>query len=211
MSAFTWQVLEGLELGYVAFGIGGALGERRRTYTEFSLAAKVTRATYTAPDGQQCIGYAGKLGDFGLLSGSWADYVPAQHEALAKPKAIVSEETDGQAMYDSANSIPSVYSQLAADIYPALASRHLPLRTPFACALRFNKFVAYASAGDAKHDREAKGEYPPPLLTREDALALVATLHRIGGSDGFSSYPEIRTKLLGFASKVEAAAGALPK
>ena len=95
------MLLEGVQLGYVAFGIGGALGERRRTHTEFSLAAKVTKACYLDPASQAVLtGYAGKLGDFGLGSGSWADYDPQQHEAQARPKVIMSDETDGEAMFE---------------------------------------------------------------------------------------------------------------
>jgi len=94
------MVLEGLSHGYVAFGIGGALGERRRTCTEFSLAAKVTKAIYADEAGAVHAGYAGKLGDFGMGSGSWAAYDPAEHAHLAKPKVIVSDETDGEAMFE---------------------------------------------------------------------------------------------------------------
>ena len=169
-------VLEALGHGYAAFGIGGALGERRRTHTEFSLAAKVTKATWRDDEGgggAVRVGYAGKLGDFGLGSGSWAEYEPARHEALAKPKVIMSDETDGEAM--------------------------------------FHRFVKYAAAGDRKHDTEAAGGTAPPLLCRDDVLGLVACLRRLGSADGFGPYEAIRTTLLGYADKVEAAAAELPQ
>ena len=169
-------VLEGLGLGYVAFGIGGALGERRRTFTEFSLAAKVTKATWlddaASGGGEMRVGYAGKLGDFGLGAGSWAEFEPAKHEALAKPKVIMSDEIDGKAM--------------------------------------FERFVKYAAAGDRKHDAESAGGAVPPLLCRDDALGLVAVVRRLCAADSFAQYDAIRTTLLGYADKVEAAAGKLP-
>jgi len=90
------DVMDALALGYVAFGAGGFFGEKRRSLTEFSLAAKLTKARRS--DGSD--GFAGKLGDFGAApSGSWADYDPASHEAKAKAKFIVSAEADREAMW----------------------------------------------------------------------------------------------------------------
>lgn len=57
------DVEEALGLGYIAFGAGGFFGEKRRAFTEFSLAAKITKATSIAPDGEVRVGFAAKLGD----------------------------------------------------------------------------------------------------------------------------------------------------
>jgi len=86
--------------GYVAFGAGGFFGEKRKTLgVEFSLAAKLTKATRLAPDGSVVVGYAGKLGDY--ANGSWAAYDPSDEVALkkAKQKFIVSPEVDQDAMF----------------------------------------------------------------------------------------------------------------
>jgi len=87
-----------LAKGFKAFGAGGFFGEKRHSLgTEFSLAAKQTKATRLAPDGSHLIGYAGKLGDF--YGGSWATYDPAR-DKKAKQKFIVSPEVDADAMFN---------------------------------------------------------------------------------------------------------------
>jgi len=87
-----------LAKGYVAFGAGGFFGEKRKTLgAEFSLAAKLTRATRKNADGTIVTGYSGKLGDFS--NGSWAAYDPSADEKKAKQKFIASPDIDRDAMF----------------------------------------------------------------------------------------------------------------
>jgi len=92
------DVTDALGLGYVAFGAGGFFGEKRRVNgPEFSLAAKLTKATYRDADGRVQVGFAAKLGDCSENdNGSWAE-----HDAEAKlpAKFIVSSETDRASMW----------------------------------------------------------------------------------------------------------------
>ena len=91
------DVTEALGLGYIAFGAGGFFGEKRRTLPEFSLAAKITKATYLDGDGKKSVGFAAKLGDCSEnATGSWAEY---DASSALPAKFIVSPETDRQAMW----------------------------------------------------------------------------------------------------------------
>jgi len=87
-----------LDLGYSAFGAGGFFGEKRRSLgTEFSIAAKLTKAVRQSAAGSTRVGFAGKLGDF--YGGSWDKYDRVKDEKKAKAKFIVSAEVDANAMF----------------------------------------------------------------------------------------------------------------
>jgi hypothetical protein len=94
---------EALEHGFIAFGAGGFLGEKRRVDgPEFSLAAKLTKVTYADGAGGTTVGYAAKLGDCSDNgAGSWAEYELYEADAtLGLPaKFIVSDEADRTAMW----------------------------------------------------------------------------------------------------------------
>ena len=91
------DIQSALDLGYTAFGAGGFFGEKRKSLgTEFSIAAKLTKASREGEDGKQQVGYAGKLGDFS--GGSWAEY-NVKDEAKAKAKFIVSPEVNSSAIF----------------------------------------------------------------------------------------------------------------
>lgn len=91
------DVEEALGLGYIAFGAGGFFGEKRRAFTEFSLAAKITKATSIAPDGEVRVGFAAKLGDCSEnATGSWAEY---NADSALPAKFIVSPEADRMGMW----------------------------------------------------------------------------------------------------------------
>jgi len=86
-----------LACGYKDFGAGGFFGEKRKSLgVEFSLAAKLTKATVLNPDGTTSVGYAGKLGDF--PDGSWTSFDSA-NACAAKQKFIVSNEVDSDHMF----------------------------------------------------------------------------------------------------------------
>lgn len=93
------DIEDGMKLGYSAFGAGGFFGEKRRSCTEFSCAAKITQATYRDAVGNVHTGYTGKLGDFSSGSGSWAKFDKTRDDEKAKGKFIVSLGADKDALF----------------------------------------------------------------------------------------------------------------
>ena len=75
----------------------------------------------------------------------------------------------------------------------------------------FGRMKAWAAAGDAMHDRTARGLAASPLLVRADAARLAARLREIAGADSMGACAKIRDALLGYAARVDAAAAALPE
>lgn len=95
------DIEDGMALGYVGFGVGGALGERRRENKEMSIVMKlvevvrVDRAT-----GAPLVTFAGKLGDCSAGGGSWARYDEREDGGKARGKFITSMGADGVAMWE---------------------------------------------------------------------------------------------------------------
>ena len=75
----------------------------------------------------------------------------------------------------------------------------------------FGRMKAWAAAGDAMHDRTARGLAASPLLVRADAARLAARLREIAGADSMGACAKIRDALLGNGARVDAAAAALPE
>ena len=75
----------------------------------------------------------------------------------------------------------------------------------------FGTMKGWAAAGDAMHDRTARGLAASPLLVRADAARLAARLREIAGAGSMGACAKIRDALLGYAARVDAAAAALPE
>lgn len=165
------DIEEAMDLGYVAFGVGGALGERRREHKELSVVMKlvevmrVDRAT-----GGPVVSYAGKLGDCSYGGGSWARYKEDEDGGKARSKFITSIGADSSFMFDQLVRWASMGDrQFDAGVAAALVPRSDALA--LAVAIRRIASGEWLRRPQHAHIRDRMGKYA--TIVEQAAVALV--------------------------------------